>query len=241
LSRKSKIIEIIGADSDTLEKDHTFPEAYAFYIKLADEPDHIWQKYLAEWKNALNAMQRDITVAGDRLRLVFVYGDDMQNYANYAANLVNLINKRVEEYNKQVELKEKTEMSVQEVEKSKEEELLRKLKGLEPVPSSEVIEITVEELLAAYENDSEAAEAKYGKKTLKIKGVVERIEAKEKLDIYYMILSGKEGNLQQAVRCVFDKKNGAELNKLAMGQSVTVQGKYDGSIVDIRMGNCVLI
>lgn len=241
MSKKAKIIEIIGADSDTLEKDHTFTDAYAFYIKLSDEPDPVWQKYLSEWKNALNAMQREIKVVGNKLRLVFVYGDDMQNYANYAANLVNLVNKRVEEYNKQVELKEKTEMSVQEVEKSKEEELLRKLKGLEPVPTSDIIEVTVEELLTAYENDIEAAEEKYGKKTLKIMGVIERIEAKDNLDIYYVILSGQGGNLQQAVRCVFDKKNGAELHKLSTGQSVTVQGKYDGSIVDIRMGNCVLV
>lgn len=241
MSRKAKIIEIIGVDSDTLEKDHTFPEAYAFYIRLSDEPDPVWQRYLVEWKNALHAMQRDISVVGNRLRLIFVYGDDMQNYASYASHLVGLVNKRIEEYNKQVELKEKQEMSVQEIEKHKEEELLRKLRGLEPVPSSEIISITVEELLKAYENDIESAEKKYGNRTLKIKGVVDRIEVKDNLDIYYMILSNPERNLQQAVRCVFNKKNGAELNKLTPGQEVTVQGKYDGSIVDIRMGNCVLV
>lgn len=241
MDRKAKPIEIIGTDTDTLERDGAFPDAYGFYIRLSDEPSPIWQRYLAEWRNALYAMQREITVVGDKLRLVFVYGDDIQNCANYAAQLVELINKRVEEYNKQVELQEKREMSKQEIERNKEEELRRKLSRLESVPMPAIVEVTVEELLSNYEADVETADAKFRSKTLKIKGVVDRIEVKDNLDIYYITLTNAERNLLQAVRCVFDKKHGAELSQLTTGQTVMVQGKYDGSIVDIRMANCVLI
>jgi hypothetical protein len=241
VSRKSKPVEIIGADIDTLEKDSAFPDAYAFYIRLSDEPDPIWQRYLAEWRNALYAMQRQITVVGDKLRLVFVYGDDIQSCANYAAYLVELINKRIEEYNIQVDIKEKRELAKQEVVLDKEEELRRKLSKLEPVPTPATIEVTVQELLSAYETDEEMANVRYGNKILKITGVVDRIEVKDNFGIYYITLTNAERNLMQVVRCVFDKKHGSDLIRLTPGQTVTVQGKYDGSIVDIRMGNCVLI
>ena len=55
---KSQPVEIIGVDADMLEKDETFPEGYAFYIRLSGEPDNVWRSYLAKWNNALNAMAR---------------------------------------------------------------------------------------------------------------------------------------------------------------------------------------
>ena len=116
MDRESKPVDILGADTETLEKDSAFPNAYAFYVRLSDEPDAVWQRYLAEWRNALYTMQREITVVGNRLRLVFVYGDDIQSCANYAAHLVELINKRIEEYNIQVDLQEKREMTMREKE-----------------------------------------------------------------------------------------------------------------------------
>lgn len=241
MDRKAKPVDIIGADTETLEKDSAFPDAYAFYIRLSDEPDAIWQRYLTEWRNALYAMQREITVVGDKLRLVFVYGDDIQSCANYAAHLVELINKRLEEYNRQVDLQEKRELAKQEVEQEKEEELRKKLSKLEPVQTPAILEVTVEELLSAYEEDEETANESYGNKILKITGVVDRVEVKDTLGIYYITLTNAERNIMQVVRCVFDKKHGLELNQLTPGQTVTVQGKYDGSIVDIRIGNCVLV
>ena len=79
MAKKSKFVEIIGVDANTIEKDESFKEAYAFYITLSDEPDNIWRNYLAKWGNALNTMQRKIDVVGDRLRLVFVYGDNIHH------------------------------------------------------------------------------------------------------------------------------------------------------------------
>ena len=130
MAEKSKLVEIIGVDSETVEKDTAFPEAYAFYIKLSDKPDPLWEKYLLEWDKALYSMRREMKVIGDKLRVVFVYGDDIQNCVKYAKQLVRIINERVKEHNKKVELQEKKELAKQELSHKKEDEIREKLRGL---------------------------------------------------------------------------------------------------------------
>ena len=110
-----------------------------------------------------------------------------------------------------------------------------------PVVREPEIEITVDELIAAYEAGGAAADARFDKKALKVTGVVERIEVKEMLDIYYINLASGQRNILQSVRCFFDKSHGEALSQLSMGQTVTVQGTYDGTIMDIRMKDCVLV
>jgi len=117
---------------------------------------------------------------------------------------------------------------------------------LEPEPESEPvppeIEITVGELLSTYEESGEAADAKFANKILRVTGIVKRIEAKDTLDIYYITLTDVEKTLLLVdVRCFFDRKHEPELNLLTSGQTVTVQGKYDGSMINIRMSNCFLV
>ena len=69
---------------------------------------------------------------------------------------------------------------------------------------------------------------------------MERIEVKDTLDINYITIS-EERDLLQSVRCMFDKGHEDELNQLAKGQTVTVQGKFGGSIVQLRMIHCILV
>ena len=130
MTEKSKLVEIISVDSETVERDGAFPEAYAFYIKLSDKPDPLWEKYLLEWEKALRSMRREMKVIGDKLRVVFVYGDDIQNCVKYAKQLVRIINERVKEHNKKVELQEKKELTKQELSHKKEDEIREKLRGL---------------------------------------------------------------------------------------------------------------
>ncbi|MFC2069361.1 hypothetical protein ACFLTP_10215 [Chloroflexota bacterium] len=99
------------------------------------------------------------------------------------------------------------------------------------------IEVTVDELLSAYVTDVAAADERFGDKILKITGVVDRIN-KKYLDFDYITLTNTENSLLQHVQCLFDKKHGPELNQLTTGQKVTVQGTYDGSIVNIRLRDC---
>ncbi len=237
---KSQPVEIIGVDAGTLEKDGTFPDAYAFYIKLSDEPDNVWRSYLAKWNNALNAMRRKIDVVGDRLRLVFAYGDDIPNYAKYATQLVKMVNERVLEYNKKVDSLEITEMGEQEESRRKEEEIRQQLRQLEPEPMSDAIEVTVKELASAYESGEETADARFWNKILKVTGLVNRIEVKDTHDIHYITLSDDK-KILQSVRCMFDKGHEDELNQLTKGQMVTISGKFDGSVVQLRMKHCVLV
>jgi len=110
----------------------------------------------------------------------------------------------------------------------------------EPEPEPE-IEVTVAELLSAYATEGVAADARFVGKIVKVTGLVDRIEVKDALEIYYITLTGAEANLLQNIKCVFDRKHGPDLNQLMTGQTVTVQGKYDGSIMDIRMSDCVLV
>ena len=237
---KSQPVEIIGVDADTLEKDETSPETYAFYIKLSDEPDGVWRNYLAKWNDALDAMQRKIDVVGDRLRLVFIYSDNIQNYTKYAAQLVKMVNERVIEYNKKVDSLEKMELGKQEDSRRKKEEIRQQLRRLEPEPTTPAVEVTVKELASTYETDEETADTKFGNKFLKLTGLVYRTEVKDTLDIYYIILSN-ENNLLQNVRCIFDKEQEDVLNKLTKGQIVAVQGKFDGTAVQLRMIHCMLV
>ncbi|MFC2035580.1 hypothetical protein ACFLUJ_05595 [Chloroflexota bacterium] len=104
-----------------------------------------------------------------------------------------------------------------------------------------VSEISVEGLLAAYEEHGVAADVKILNKILSVTGVIDRIEVRDTLGIYYIVLNNAEKTLLQGLRCVFDRHYGPELSQLIIGQTVTVQGKYDGSIMDIRMRDCVLI
>lgn len=241
MDRRSYPVEIIGVDTDTLEKDNTFPEAYAFYISLSAEPDPLWQTYLDRWKKALYSMQRAVSVPGNKLRLVFVYGDDIQSYAEYVGQLVRWVNERIVEHDNKVEVQKKTELGKQELSRKKEDEIREELGMLEPEQMPATVEVTVEELLSIHEVDEVAANAKFANKILKVTGVVGKIEVKDKLAIYYINLESTEKTLLQNVRCTFGKKHGPELNQLAKGQTVTVQGKYDGYTIDIFVRDCVLV
>ena len=113
-----------------------------------------------------------------------------------------------------------------------------------PIPEPELEltekEITVEGLYSAY-GDKITADAKLMDKILKVTGVVDKIVVNDIHEIYYIILTGAEKKEEQHVRCTFDKKDGPELNRLIEGQTVTVQGKYDGYRINIILRDCALV
>ncbi|MHA2069219.1 MAG: OB-fold protein, partial [Candidatus Thorarchaeota archaeon] len=238
MAEKSKPVEIISIDTETLDKDYAFPEAYAFYVRLSVEPDTVWKSYLGKWEKALFNKSREIRVAGDKLRLVCTYDDNIENYIEHAKYLVKWVNERVEEYNKRVELQQKTEMTEQETERKKEYGILKKLKELEPEPIPAAIDVTAEELITTFEADEKTANERFAKKTLKVTGLVDRIEARNTLDINYIILGDAEKNLLPKIRCMFDKGHSDKLKELRKGEIAIVQGKFDGSMVQLRMRGC---
>ena len=130
---------------------------------------------------------------------------------------------------------------------SQEEPTLESERAIEPVLESEpdtelvAMELTVEELLSAYAADVDTADMKFAKKLLRVTGVVAMIDVKDTLDTHYIRLTTAERNLLWNVRCIFDKKHASTLQQLAIGQTVTVQGIYNGSIIEIRMMDCVIV
>ena len=81
-----------------------------------------------EWEQSPYLMKREISVIGDRLRLVCAQEDTVQNHVAFARDLVKKTNARVEEANRRRELAEKWKRGRrQEIEKEKDE-IRRKLR-----------------------------------------------------------------------------------------------------------------
>jgi hypothetical protein len=111
----------------------------------------------------------------------------------------------------------------------------------EEPPASPDIEITVSDLLSEYADDYTAATAKFINKTLRLSGYVVSIDIKEVLAVNYIRLSDDSLNLPKSVQCMFDKKYANKLKELEKGQYVTVQGNYTGSLIAMRLADCVLV
>ncbi|MFC2011495.1 hypothetical protein ACFLVU_00015 [Chloroflexota bacterium] len=112
----------------------------------------------------------------------------------------------------------------------------------EPEPLEPTMEMTATELISAYEEEGEAADPKFAAQVIKLTGVVGRVEVRDVLGMYQLFLNGNDENvLLQGVRCVFGSRYGPELSQLEIGQTVTVVGEFNGSMIDISLRNCILI
>ncbi len=110
----------------------------------------------------------------------------------------------------------------------------------EPVCPAD-IDITIDELLSEYAEDYISATNKYLNKVLRLSGCAAAIDVKEVLAINYIRMTDASLNLTKSVQCMFDKKHADNLRDLEKGQRVIVQGKYTGSLIAMRMTDCILI
>jgi DNA-directed RNA polymerase subunit RPC12/RpoP len=145
-----------------------------------------------------------------------------------------------EEGKQETEVVEESE--TEEIQKSepKTEEKVE-LKEPEPKPEPADIELTVGEILTAYEEDDVAADEKFMNRVLRVTGTVSMIDIKDKLDIHYIRMTGSGGDPWQSLQCMFDKKHSKALEQLEKEQTATVQGRYSGSVIAIRMVDCALV
>ncbi|MFC1860944.1 hypothetical protein ACFLYL_01515 [Chloroflexota bacterium] len=117
---------------------------------------------------------------------------------------------------------------------------------LQPVPEPQeeislpVIELTAEELISAYLSDDASSHERFTNRTLKITGVVDRIIVNNIRDVYQIILTGGEIKLRD-IECRFNRDYAPELSHLAIGQTITVHGKYFGYVINIILRDCVLV
>jgi len=122
-------ITIKSVDVDKLEKDDSFPSAYAFYISLDKEPDSTW-RYLFDdsWRASLYPMKRPITVEGNKLRLVTADSDNLEEHVRFAKQLLEQTNQRYKEHQGRLSDEEKRKKAeLEKIEKTKND-LRKKLK-----------------------------------------------------------------------------------------------------------------
>ena len=113
--------------------------------------------------------------------------------------------------------------------------------GAGETQSPSITPVTIGELNEACEKDSEVAKARFAGSRLQITGEVGRIPQVESAENPCLILVDPERPTARNVLCVFDKQHEADINKLSVGQTVTVQGNYDGCIINILVTDCVLV
>ena len=110
----------------------------------------------------------------------------------------------------------------------------------EPVAPAD-IDITIDELLEEYACDYTSATNKYVNKSLRLSGYAATIDVKEVLAINYIRMTDASLTITKSVQCMFDKKYADILKSLEKGQQITVQGKYTGSLIAMRMTDCFLV
>ncbi len=102
--------------------------------------------------------------------------------------------------------------------------------------------LTVEDIISAYETDPSQADARFVNKILRVTGVISRVDVRIPMSVYALELEGEETHpLRQTLRCVFNREHGEILQSFVPAREVTVQGKFDGSIISITMRDCLLI
>lgn len=128
MTKKIHIKEPIDPDKLLIEKGDSFPRAYIVELPLVSTPSDLWKTiFLDEWKMSLYPLKRMITIVGRRLRILTT-PDEIEGKIMWVKQLVDLTNRRVEEYAKEIKKKEEKE---EEVIKQMRERLKRGLSKLE--------------------------------------------------------------------------------------------------------------
>ena len=100
---------------------------------------------------------------------------------------------------------------------------------------------TVAALNHFFQTDRAGTNTKLKDQTIRVTGEVEKVFVRDHLDIRYIVLTSEPKAGPWSVRCSFEKEAVPELNRLSTGQSVTVQGIYDGYGKNIIIKECSII
>jgi hypothetical protein len=63
---------------------------------------------------------------------------------------------------------------------------------------------------------------------------------RDHIDVRYVVLTGARKKVVWPVRCTFNKESISQMSRLAVGQEVTLLGKYDSYGKNIIFKDCVL-
>ena len=104
-----------------------------------------------------------------------------------------------------------------------------------------VAEVTVAELCESYQSYGMEAHKEFKNRVFRVNGIVDTVLIKDISSQYSVVLTGVEKHELGAVHCKFEKKDVPELERLEAGQTLTVQGRYDGFVTDILLADCVFV
>ena len=127
----TKKVEIRGIDTNSVEKDDSFPSALAFYVELSEVPDSIWRElFLSQYEQSWYNLKREVRVHGHKIRVVSAPGEE-QGQVDFIKRVVQGTNEVVGRYNTEVMRQRELEKKGQEgqtkiMEEAKER--LRKVK-----------------------------------------------------------------------------------------------------------------
>jgi len=117
--------------------------------------------------------------------------------------------------------------------------------AVEPEPKVEesrlVQEVTVAELCSSYQSYGMAGHDEFKDSVFRVKGLVDSVVNKDVVGTYRVALTDNEPHPLGDVYCKFGKEDAAELNRLTVGQELTVEGKYEGFVTNIVLTECVLV
>jgi len=104
----------------------------------------------------------------------------------------------------------------------------------------DAIEVTAEELFAAYEEDEVAADTLYKDNLLKVTGVVYYVGTDYIFEAPEVLISGGGEDEARGIDCIFDTRYESQVAELEVGQTVAVMGICDGYQVNALLLNCML-
>ncbi|MFA5814415.1 MAG: hypothetical protein WC865_02200 [Bacteroidales bacterium] len=115
---------------------------------------------------------------------------------------------------------------------------LRKEKSIEKMKPD--FELTADSLFSVFNADEKAATEKFGGKTLLLKSNVVSVEKDEKGNVTLTLVDPMMG-----VTCTIDSlqvvKQKTDIDALREGQPVTVKGRCDGMLTDVKISKCMIV
>jgi hypothetical protein len=99
------------------------------------------------------------------------------------------------------------------------------------------VTITVDSIIAAYENDEAKANTLFLGKTILVNGII--VEMNNQQDTLLNVIMGNEG--LHNVSCVLDNGQLENYKKYSVGKPVSIKGICTGFLADVELNRCVIV
>ena len=109
-----------------------------------------------------------------------------------------------------------------------------------PAPSEAATAVPLRELLGQYKNNEVRADAMYKGKVIRTTGKVDDIKKDVLNNIYITLGTGQDFEIPQ-VQCFFDDELAGQAASHNKGETITVQGRVDGLMMNVLVRDCVFV